>query len=435
MCSLAQLDPPVAPPGDTTSSDAPLELLEREICELAAHLAAGTCRWLLLIEEFDRRRGWAEWGVRSCAHWLSWRCSIGLVAAREHVRVARRLPGLPRVRRFFASGELSYCKVRAVTRVATRETEDKLVELALHATGAQLDKLVRGYWSALTATLDTAQTAYERRCVDWSWEDDGSLSVHARLPADQGALLLAALRSFEEEHGDDADPGARAADALASLARAGLDGGSVHARGPAGADPWELVVHVDAESLGQDRIVERSELEGGPSLAPETVRRLGCDAGVVRMVERDGQPISVGRRTRTVPPALRRALRSRDDGCRFPGCVHRRFLHAHHIHHWARGGPTTLQNLVQLCSYHHRLVHEGGFAVERAGPRAVRFRRPDGHLIPAAPSCAPVSGAALDQQQRTRGLTVSERTCMPRSAGQSLDYGMAVEGLLTRRLE
>ncbi|HEY8763044.1 MAG TPA: DUF222 domain-containing protein [Solirubrobacteraceae bacterium] len=409
--------------------------LEQEICELAAHLAAGTCRWLLLIEEFDRRRGWAEWGVRSCAHWLSWRCSIGLVAAREHVRVARRLPDLPRVRRFFGSGELSYSKVRAVTRVATPETEDKLVELALHATGAQLDKLIRGYQSALAATLATAQTAHERRCVGWSWEEDGSLRVQARLPADQGALLLAALRSFEEEHGGDDDPGARAADALASLARAALDSSSVHTRGPGGADPWELVVHVDAESLGQDRIVERSELESGPSLAPETVRRLGCDAGVVRIVERDGQPLSVGRRTRTVPPALRRALRSRDDGCRFPGCVHRRFLHAHHIHHWARGGPTTLHNLVQLCSYHHRLVHEGGFAVERAGPRAVRFRRPDGHLIPAAPACAPVSGAALDHQQRTRGLAVNERTCMPRSAGQSLDYGMAVEGLLRRALE
>jgi hypothetical protein len=194
-------------------------------------------------------------------------------------------------------------------------------------------------------------------------------------------------------------------------------------------------VHVDVESLGQDRIVERSELENGPSLAPETVRRLSCDAGVVRIVERDGQPISVGRRTRTIPPALRRALRSRDDGCRFPGCVHRRFLHAHHIHHWARGGPTTLHNLVQLCSYHHRLVHEGGFSVERAGPRAVRFRRPDGHLIPATPACSPASGGALDHQQRKRGLAVNERTCMPRSAGQSLDYGMAVEGLLTRRLE
>jgi len=409
MCSIAQL--------------------EQEICELAAHLAAGTCRWLLLIEEFDRRRGWAEWGVRSCAHWLSWRCSVGLVAAREHVRVARRLPGLPRVQRHFVSGELSYSKVRALTRVATPETEDKLVELALHATGAQLDKLVRGYRSALVATLPTAQTAHERRCVGWSWEEDGSLRVQARLPADQGALLLAALRSFHEERGDD-DEGARAADALVSLARAGLDSSR-----SAGADPWELVVHVDAESLGQDRIVERSELESGPSLSPETVRRLGCDAGVVRIVERDGDPISVGRRTRSVPSALRRALRSRDDGCRFPGCVHRRFLHAHHIHHWARGGPTTLQNLVQLCSYHHRLVHEGGFAVERVGPRAVRFRRPDGRLIPAAPACAPATGTALDQQQRKRGLAVHERTCMPRSAGQSLDYGIAVEGLLRRALE
>ncbi len=436
MCSIVQFDE-LEQEGAHQPPGRPLELLEREICELAAHLAAGTCRWLLLIGEFDRRRGWAEWGVRSCAHWLSWRCSVGLATAREHVRVARQLDGLPLVRTYFGRGELSYSKVRALTRVATPETEEKLVELALHATGAQLDKLVRGYQSALGATLAAAQSAHERRCLDWDWEDDGSLRVQARLPGDQGALLLAAIKAFESsgdsEDADDDGPGARAADALVSLARAGLDQASADSAQSAGANSWELVVHVDAESLTSEHIVERAELEGGPALAPETVRRLGCDAAVVRIVERDGQPLSVGRRTRTISPAMRRALRSRDDGCRFPGCVHRRFLHAHHIHHWARGGPTSLQNLVQLCSHHHRLVHEGGFKVERDGPGAVRFRRPDGRLIPAAPRCGPVGGAGLEQQQRERGVLVNERTCMPRSAGQSLDYGIAVEGLLLRR--
>jgi hypothetical protein len=142
MCSS-----PTEPP-TTDSAEPPtgsLDDLEREICELAAHLAAATCRWLLLIAELYERGTWADWGIKTCAHWLSWRCGIGLNAAREHVRVARSLPELPLVREAFAAGELSYCKVRAITRVATPETEDYLVNLGRHATGAQLEKLVRGY--------------------------------------------------------------------------------------------------------------------------------------------------------------------------------------------------------------------------------------------------------------------------------------------------
>jgi hypothetical protein len=196
-----------------------------------------------------------------------------------------------------------------------------------------------------------------------------------------------------------------------------------------GGDPCELVVHVDSQTLAADEIQSRSDLEEGPALAPETVRRLGCDARVVRIVERDGQPLSVGRRTRTIPPAIRLALRSRDRGCRFPGCTHTRFLHGHHIRHWARGGPTELDNLVQLCSYHHRLVHEGGFLAERAGPNSVRFRRPDGRLIP--PVVTPTRRAP---QHRALGVAIDSDTCCPRSAGDRLDYGIAVEGLLAKVL-
>jgi len=141
MCSPGTASPETASPqAGPAESESPncssLEQLEREICQLAGHLAAATCRWLLLVAEFDRRLGWAEWGVRSCAQWLSWRCSIGLVAAREHVRVGRSLAELPLVRAAFATGELSYCKVRAITRIATPELEANLMELARHATGA-----------------------------------------------------------------------------------------------------------------------------------------------------------------------------------------------------------------------------------------------------------------------------------------------------------
>jgi hypothetical protein len=179
MCSIHSELPEAT---ETTAGHAKsLDALESEICALAAHLAAATCRWLLLIAEFEAREGWAEWGVSSCAHWLSWRCGIGMTAAREHVRVARALRGLPLVQDEFASGALSYSKVRALTRVASEKTEAQLVELARHATGAQLEKLCRQYGRVLRATSEQAQTLHERQQLSTYWDDDGMLVVQGRL--------------------------------------------------------------------------------------------------------------------------------------------------------------------------------------------------------------------------------------------------------------
>jgi hypothetical protein len=412
------------------------------------------CRWLLLVAEFDRLEGWAVWGVRSCAQWLSWRCSIGPGAAREHVRVARRLEELPLVREAFASGELSFCKVRAITRVATAELEASLVELARHATGAQLERLVRGFRGAMAATLEAAQGSYARRSLSYSWEEDGSLRFHGRLPAEDGALLLAALDAAEaadascqerQERQEQEEESAEAlevrcaepvdqarADALMVIARTMLSAGEGERTG---GDPVELVVHVDADSLTAERVQSRGEIADGPALAPQTLRRLGCDAAIVAIIERDGQPLSVGRRTRTIPPALRRALRARDHGCRYPGCTHRRFLHAHHIRHWARGGPTAIDNLLQLCSYHHRLIHEGGYTVTRAGTDQVSFRRPDGAIIPDRHPPRTATGPTIERHNQHRGLAIDEHTCTPRSLGQPLDYSIAVEALCARALD
>jgi len=441
MCSL---DPHPDHSAEASQPARPLELIEREICELAAHLAAATCRWLLLVAEFDERAGWADWGVCSCAHWLSWRCSIAPRSAREHVRVARALTQFPEVRAAFATGELSYSKVRAITRVATAETESELVEMARHATGGQLDRLVRLYGTALAATTDQAAQAIARRSLSYEWEDDGSLSLRARLPAEDGALLLAALQAAEESAAREVEahtttaegeyaprPAARRADALVSVARAAVSGG-IEGASQSGA-ACLLSVHVDAQTLAGEHIHERSELEQGVTLAPETARRLSCDGSVVRILERDGRPLSVGRRTRTVPPALRRALQSRDRGCRFPGCTHQRHLHAHHIQHWARGGPTALANLVQLCSHHHRLVHEGGFRVESGRAGGLVFRRPDGSPIPAAPALGRARGAALAERHGALGLFITEDTCRPRSAGDRLDYSIAIDALIARK--
>ncbi len=429
MCSLPTTSEP-PPPTDPEQPKRSLEQLEREICELAAHLAAATCRWLLLLGEFDERLGWAEWGVVSCAHWLSWRCGIGLGAARQHVRVAKALRQLPLLREAFASGELSYSKARAITRVATPAIEGQLVELARHATGAQLEKLVRGYRSALAVSTSAAHDSYVRRALRHSWEDDGSLRLDCRLPAEDGALLLKALAMCEHVSADHPGPG-RKADALVALARTALTSADADGR----AHPCELVIHIDSESLTGERISEQAQLEDGPALAPETVRRLGCDAAAAVIIERDGKPVASGKRTRTIAPALRRALRARDRGCAFPGCTHTRYLHAHHIHHWARGGPTTLSNLVQLCSHHHRLVHEGGYQVSRARRGQLRFCRPNGTPIARVPTPPGASGPPLERQRGQRDLAIDAKTCMPRSAGDSIDYGIAVEGLLIRVLK
>ncbi len=427
---------------DAHSRPRSLGELESEIRELGAHIAAATCRWLMLIAEFDERRGWAADGIKSCAHWLSWRCSIGLGTAREHVRVAARLRELPLVREASSRGQLSFCKVRAITRIATAETESELLELARHATGAQLEKVVRGFRCAQRATLEQARQTHERRSLNWNWEEDGSLSFEGRLPAEDGALLLAALTAAEgpaltgpgpedisAETPVGGTPYERRADALAAVARAALAFDNTRR---SGGDPVELVVHVDAGTLTAERIGERCELHDGPALAPETARRLGCDAALTRILERDGQPLSVSRRTRTIPPALRRALRARDSGCRFPGCTHNRFLHAHHIHHWARGGETKLDNLIQLCSYHHRLVHEGGFTVERRRSGGPRFRRPDGREIAPAGGYGPAAGPGCPEQNRARGIHIDGNTCAPLSAGGPLDYRIAVGYLLAK---
>jgi hypothetical protein len=132
-----------------------------------------------------------------------------------------------------------------------------------------------------------------------------------------------------------------------------------------------------------------------------------------------------------VPPALRRALNSRDRCCRFPGCTQRRHLHAHHIDHWAHGGPTELSNLVHLCRFHHRLVHEGGYTLERVGrDRSLRFRRPDGMVVPAVPAPVPGRTHEVERRHRRNGLAIGPDTCRSRWLGDRLDLPLTIDALV-----
>jgi Domain of unknown function (DUF222)/HNH endonuclease len=419
----------------------PLERLEREITALAAHINAATATWLGLVAELDRREGWAEWGCRSCVHWLSYRCGLSPSAGREQVRVARQLGDLPELRAAFERGELCYSQVRAVTRVATPETEHGLVEIARHATAAQLETIVRAFRGVLEVELGDDDERHRRRYVRCEHDDQGALLIHARLPAEEGALVVTALEAGRDalrgdasaeatQIGDDVERFTPSnADSLVLLAQTAL------AHGPAvrSGGEHQVVVHVDVASLAHREGAPPSQgelrLEGGPALHPETARRLGCDAALVRVLERDGRPLSVGRRTRAVPPALRRALQSRDECCRFPGCDQRRFLHAHHIHHWAHGGRTDLSNLVHLCSHHHRLLHEGGYTVERRSGHGLLFRRPDGRAVPAAPARPHGRAQALVSQHRQDGLEIGQATCVPRVERERMQLHWIVDGL------
>ncbi len=432
-----------------------LDELEAEITELAGHLNAAQYRWLTLVAEFDRRQRWSDGACRSCAHWLNFKCGIDLGAAREKVRVAQALERLPQISASMARGEVSYSKVRAMSRIATVEIEDYLLSIALHGTAQHVEQLVRQFRRAQEAEeLSREARQYAGRSLHYHFDEDGSLIVKARLPAEAGALLIQALEagvdalsappvSAETSSGQRADPEwsgepnevpsrpMRRADALAVLAESFLKHG---AETLSGGERHQIVVHVDAETL-RDGTAGRCELEHGPSLAAETVRRLGCDCSVVMLVENaEGEPLSVGRKTRKISPGLSRALRSRDQGCRFPGCTHTRCVDAHHVKHWAQGGETKPSNLVSLCHFHHRLVHEGGIRVEVLDKNTFRFVRPDGRAFDSTPAgrTQPFDWRNLPEQHRHEGIRITPATAVTRWRGERMDYSLATEVLLAQ---
>jgi len=438
------MDPVVSRPASTFPDPQRLsnESLQDRITELAACITIATAQLLALVAELDRREAWGDWGVKSCAHWLNWKCGIGIGAAREKVRVARALETLPAIRAAFAAGEVSYSKVRAMTRVATVETEDTLLMIARHGTASHVEGLVRNYRRVLrNEAVTQANDVHAARELCWYWDEDGSLVIKARLPAESGALVLKALAAAEDEITaaacaenvsaetcSEERPGvARRADALADIAGQYLSNENTPLRQ---AERYQVIVHVDNESLADPGDSGRCAIADGPALCPETARRIACDASVVALRSAgDGSPLNIGRRSRTVPPAIRRALAHRDHGCRFPGCTNARHVDAHHIRHWRDGGETSVRNLVSLCRHHHRLVHEGGFRVSRGDDGRVQFFTPNDVLIPAVPVATPAADD-IATMARTLVPDVSAETLVPVWHGERMDMGLAVEGLI-----
>lgn len=392
------------PQGSRQVASADTHALGESIVSLAAGLHAATYQLLVLLREFDARNGWSN-GCLSCAHWLHWRTGFDLGASREKVRVARALVALPRISWSMERGQVSYAKVRALTRVATPDNEAALLDVALAATAAQVERFVRAW-----RRVDRASDAHDderrhlhRELATWV-DDDGMIVIRGRLTPEVGALVQRALeaaadRLFREGRQspsgaaltEEVTPAQRRADALGLLAEAAL--AADLDRGTAG-DRYQVVVHVEAATADarahdlasvaiDEGVIEMDH--GALHVSAETSQRMSCDAAVVTMThDHEGAVLDVGRRTRTVSQAIRRALDARDRSCRFPGCTSRR-CDAHHVEHWANGGATCLDNLVLLCRRHHRAVHEGGFHVAAGEGEAFVFFRPDGGRLDPAP--------------------------------------------------
>ena len=471
--------------GDFSTMDD--DALAAAVSTLAAHIHAATGRLLALIAELDRREVWAAQGALSCAHWLSWACGIDTHTAREKVRVARALTELPLLSEALAKGELGYSKVRALTRIATSENEDDLLNIGLHGTAQHVEKFVRLHRRAKRAEeTEQADTQHENRGLTFWHDDDGTVVLHGRFPPEMGARILSALDAAMAAHaeeqpasgwddeglapedvprgtsGHDASSAeavngadarepttgrqgsdarvslsdvprgtfmrgpsrtVRRADALAWIAERLFEPGDAPALSP---DRHEVVVHVEADVLADGR-AGRCEIEHRTAIAAETARRLCCDAGIVPVVDGpNGEPFSVGRRTRSIPPAVRRALANRDRGCRFPGCTATHRLHGHHVKHWAEGGETSLDNLVLLCPTHHRLVHEGGFDVQRLDDGAFRFTNPYGLTVRPPKRAEMSSPDIVVIQNDSLGLAIDCETATAHWHGERVDYDHAL---------
>ena len=409
------------------------------IAELASRIQAATYELLVMIHQFDERGGWGA-GFTSCAHWLNWRTGLAMGAAREKVRVARALADLPRVSDAMRRGTVSYSKVRAITRVATSETEERLLTFARSGTAAHVERLVRAWRRVdrIAAAEDDRRQHQGRHLETWV-DEDGMLVIRGRLSPELGAVVRRALdaagerlyqestdRAREEDPSESATVGQRRADALGLLAEsalvADLDRGS-------SGDRYQVVLHVEADTLRQGSESGQSALDDGARVSAGTSRRLACDAATVVMRHHpDGAVLDVGRKTRTIPPAIRRALTARDRRCCFPGCESRR-CDAHHVRHWADGGATRLDNLLLLCRRHHRLVHEDGFSVTLNADGVARFTHPDGRSLVAAPPAPVWTGHALastDTHLQADGIEIGPDTATPDWHGEHLNLPWAI---------
>ena len=437
--------------------------LTDEITTWAGRIAAAEAHLIDLVAELDRRGSWFGPGLLSTAHWLSWRLGMGLKAAHERVRVARALPTLPLTNDAFHAGRLSWTQVRAVTRVASADDEATYLECARHASGAQLEKLVRSVRRARKPSEDAAdpeRAAWLMR-TRLSYDDDGTLVVTIRMPAERGAVVIAALESamaeldlerqsvrrVESSAEDAAGPTAAApsaaapsdaapepasvprathAEALLQLCEGYLARVTEEQPGRARRGRARLRVHIDPLS-GWSRLHDGELLPPRTSL---TCSQDGIDSVVRPLTPADLTCHDLGRSRHDPSPALRQLVGTIDgERCRFAGCTRRRRLHAHHVTPWAGGGSTDLANLVLLCPRHHTLVHAEGFELVLLPDRRLSISTAAGIAVPHRPPLPFQPARDLIEALQLRE-PVDARTLPPQTSGDRLDLHYAVAVLV-----
>jgi len=449
--------------------------LRDAITLLAGHINAAEYRFIKLLAELIRREAWlGDSGFKTPAHWLNYACGIDLGAARQKVRVAKCLANFPKIEEAFRLGTLSYSKVRAMTRCATPENEEFLLMIAQHGTAQHVETLVRKhqYAQRLNAPQQD-QAQYEAREFKWYTDEDGMLVFKGRLTPEDGATFLKAMEAWfdvvnrndnenqlknvsaETSAGEEPETlqnvsaetsipefpepnfAQKRADALVLMAEHALNGLEEGPKSLSNPEKFQIIVHLEPEQSTESY---RCSLESGAvqfPLSSATARRLACDASLVPVLEDgEGNVLNIGRKTRTIPPALRRALKLRDQGCRFPGCTQNRYVDAHHIHHWCDGGETSLDNLITLCRYHHRLLHQEGYEIKTVANNEFVFIKPDGEKFPRAlpqqfnDAVDACETTAIERQHVASGLAINAGTTVTLWQGEECDYYMAVEALM-----
>jgi hypothetical protein len=364
----------------------PDELVDA-IGQLNALMAATHSQLLSLVAVYDRAEAWRADGASSMTDWLTTRLGLSHSQAHAVVGVARALEGLPAIAATYAEGRLSFDQLRVVCTIATPDTDAAWAD---EAPGMSVATLQRHARRRTRPSDDGAEAVHRDRSLRiWHERDGQGVRLSGRMGAAEGAVVEKALSRLANQAPNEPDPGAgpdssRYTPFDARMADALVDICSGRIADDADPDRATVVVHIDSETLTSAH-AGRCELADGSGLALETARRLACDARLDVVLEKDGGPIGVGRASRHAPPRLDRLVRHRADSrCEFPGCHHTRWLHVHHIHHWAKGGPTDLDNLLLLCPFHHRLVHEGRWQI-RGPARRPTFLDPNGHALTIGP--------------------------------------------------
>ena len=408
----------------TVASSMALEHLESFICQHAANLTAAEYQWLLAVGEFDRRRGWEPWEVRSCAEWLSWQVGLDIRAAREKVRVAHKLVEFPLVADAMSKGHLSYSKVRAITRITTTANEAQVVDLAMASTTSQVEAMVSAYRRATPppSRPDGSEVgAVARQWLHQHSNDDGTVTISLCLPADTATAMLSAIEIFLDDI--PAELGLTTAHRRAEAAVAMAEHAAAHyecERTENAAQPRYLVV-LHTNGADQCEIEGIGSSSGDPrGVDSDTALRLMCNA-VFEVVNHEGELISD--RNSLITGRLRRFILHRDRTCRFPGCARRTSLDIHHlVPRWQNGGNQP-DNLATLCRFHHHRLHEHGWSVEWQGDELV-FHLPNGQVATGASK--PVHGEAAVVANCGR----TSRDGQSRWDGTRLDRSWVTEGLL-----